>query len=57
MAEEQIKNAKTAQQKNVDAFKIAAEQETRVLDIEKAKRIEIEESKNKWKFLKNQSLF
>lgn len=43
MAEEQIKNAKTAQQKNVDAFKIAAEQETRVLDIEKAKRIEIEE--------------
>ena len=43
MAEEQIKNAKTAQQKNIDAFKIAAEQETRVLDIEKAKRIEIEE--------------
>ena len=43
MAEEQIKNAKTAQQKNVDAFKIAAEQETHVLDIEKAKRIEIEE--------------
>ena len=43
MAEEQIKNAKTAQQKNVDTFKIAAEQETRVLDIEKAKRIEIEE--------------
>ena len=43
MAEEQIKNAKTAQQKNIDDFKIAAEQETRVLDIEKAKRIEIEE--------------
>ena len=33
MAEEQIKNAKTAQQKNVDAYKIAAEQETRVFEV------------------------
>jgi uncharacterized membrane protein YqiK len=51
MAEEQIKNAKTAQQKNVDAFKISAEQETRVLDIEKAKRIEIEEKQKQLEIL------
>jgi uncharacterized membrane protein YqiK len=51
MAEEQIKNAKTAQQKNVDSFKIAAEQETRVLDIEKAKRIEIEEKQKQLEVL------
>ena len=51
MAEEQIKNAKTAQQKNVDSFKIAAEQDTRVLDIEKAKRIEIEEKQKQQEVL------
>jgi uncharacterized membrane protein YqiK len=51
MAEEQIKNAKTAQQKNVDSFKIAAEQETRVLDIEKTKRIEIEEKQKQQEVL------
>jgi len=51
MAEEQIKNAKTAQQKNVDSFKIAAEQEIRVLDIEKAKRIEIEEKQKQQEVL------
>tara|TARA_B100000965_G_scaffold39273_2_gene28900 strand:+ start:7014 stop:9002 length:1989 start_codon:yes stop_codon:yes gene_type:complete len=51
MAEEQIKNAKTAQQKNVESFKIAAEQETRVLDIEKAKRIEIEEKQKQQEVL------
>jgi uncharacterized membrane protein YqiK len=51
MAEEQIKNAKTAQQKNVDSFKIAAEQEIRVLDIEKAKRIEIEEKQKQLEVL------
>jgi uncharacterized membrane protein YqiK len=51
MAEEQIKNAKTAQQKNVDAYKIAAEQETRVLDIEKAKRIELEEKQKQLEIL------
>ena len=37
--------------KNVDSFKIAAEQETRVLDIEKAKRIEIEEKKKEQEVL------
>ena len=51
MAEEQIKNAKTAQQKNVDAYKIAAEQETRVLDIEKSKRIELEEKQKQLEIL------
>ena len=51
MAEEQIKNAKTAQQKNVDSFKIASEQEIRVLDIEKAKRIEIEEKQKEQEVL------
>ena len=43
ISEEQIKNAKISQQKNVDAYRIAAEKETRLLDIEKAKRIKIEE--------------
>ena len=51
MAEEQIKNAKTAQQKNVDAYKISAEQETRVLDIEKSKRIELEEKQKQLEIL------
>ena len=43
ISEEQIKNAKISQQKNVDAYRISAEQETRLLDIEKAKRLKIEE--------------
>ena len=43
ISEEQIKNAKISQQKNVDAYRIAAEKETRILDIEKAKRIKLEE--------------
>ena len=43
ISEEQIKNAKISQQKNVDAYRIAAEKETRLLDIEKAKRLKIEE--------------
>ena len=43
ISEEQIKNAKISQQKNVDAYRISAEKETRLLDIEKAKRIKLEE--------------
>ena len=43
ISEEQIKNAKISQQKNVDAFRITAEKETRLLDIEKIKRLRIEE--------------
>jgi len=43
ISEEQIKNAKISQQKNVDAYRIAAEKETRLLDIEKAKRLKLEE--------------
>lgn len=43
ISEEQIKNAKISQQKNVDAYRITAERETRLLDIEKAKRLKIEE--------------
>jgi len=43
ISEEQIKNAKISQQKNLDAYRIAAEKETRLLDIEKAKRLKIEE--------------
>ena len=39
ISEEQIKNAKISQQKNVDAYRISAEKETRLLDIEKAKRL------------------
>ena len=43
ISEEQIKNAKISQQKNVDSYRIQAEKETRLLDIEKAKRIKLEE--------------
>lgn len=43
ISEEQIKNAKISQQKNIDAYRITAERETRLLDIEKAKRLKIEE--------------
>ena len=43
LSEEQIKNAKISQQKNVDAYRISAEKETRLLDIEKAKRLKLEE--------------
>jgi uncharacterized membrane protein YqiK len=43
ISEEQIKNAKISQQKNVDAYRITAEKETRLLDIEKAKRLKLEE--------------
>jgi len=43
ISEEQIKNAKISQQKNVDAYRITAEKETRLLDIEKVKRLKIEE--------------
>jgi len=43
ISEEQVKNAKISQQKNIDSYRIAAERETRLLDIEKAKRIKLEE--------------
>jgi len=43
ISEEQIKNAKISQQKNVDAYRISAEKETRLLEIEKAKRLKLEE--------------
>jgi len=43
ISEEQVKNAKISQQKNIDSYRITAERETRLLDIEKAKRIKLEE--------------
>ena len=43
ISEEQIKNAKISQQKNVDAYRIAAEKDTRLLDIERSKRLKLEE--------------
>jgi len=43
IAEQGIKNAKIAQQKNLDAHRIQSERETRLLDIEKAKRLSIED--------------
>tara|TARA_B100001173_G_scaffold140368_1_gene121838 strand:- start:3263 stop:4324 length:1062 start_codon:yes stop_codon:yes gene_type:complete len=43
IADQQVKNAKIAQQKNIDAHRIESEKEVRTLDIEKAKRIQIEE--------------
>ena len=43
ISEEQVKNAKISQQKNIDSYRITAERDTRLLDIEKAKRIKLEE--------------
>ena len=43
ISEQDIKNAKIAQQRNLDAHRIETERETRLLDIEKAKRLSIEE--------------
>ena len=43
ISEQEIKNAKIAQQRNIDSHKIETEREVRLLDIEKAKRLSIEE--------------
>ena len=43
ISEQDIKNAKIAQQRNLDAHRIESERETRLLDIEKAKRLSIED--------------
>jgi len=43
ISEQEIKNAKIAQQKNLDSHRIESEREVRLLDIEKAKRLSIEE--------------
>ena len=43
ISEQQIKNAKIEQQKNIDSHRIESERVVRLLDIEKAKRISIEE--------------
>ncbi len=43
ISEQGIKNAKIAQQRNLDAHRIETERETRLLDIDKAKRLSIEE--------------
>ena len=43
LAEQGIKNAQIAQQRNLDAHRIESERETRLLDIEKAKRLGIED--------------
>ena len=51
IAEQQIKNAKIAQQKNIDAHRIESEKEVRTLDIEKAKRIQIEEHQKELEIL------
>ena len=42
ISEQGIKNAQIAQQRNLDAHRIESERETRLLDIEKAKRLSIE---------------
>ena len=39
IAEQGIKNAQIAQQKNLDAHRIQSERETRLLDIEKSEKI------------------
>jgi len=43
ISEQQIKNAKIEQQKNIDSHRIESERVVRLLDIEKAKRLSIEE--------------
>jgi len=43
ISEQDIKNAKIAQQRNLDAHRIETERETRLLDIDKTKRLSIEE--------------
>jgi len=43
IAEQGIKNAQIAQQRNLDTHRIESERETRLLDIEKAKRLSIED--------------
>ena len=43
ISEQEIKNAKIAQQRNIDSHRIESEREVRLLDIEKVKRLSIEE--------------
>jgi len=43
ISEQEIKNAKIAQQRNIDSHRIETEREVRLLDIDKAKRLSIEE--------------
>ena len=43
ISEQEIKNAKIAQQKNIDSHRIESEREVRLLDIDKVKRLSIEE--------------
>ncbi|MDC0142771.1 SPFH domain-containing protein [Candidatus Pelagibacter sp.] len=43
ISEQEIKNAKIAQQRNIDSHRIETEREVRLLDIEKMKRLSIEE--------------
>jgi len=43
ISEQQIKNAKIEQQKNIDSHRIESERVVRLLDIEKTKRLSIEE--------------
>ena len=43
ISDQEIKNAKIAQQRNIDSHRIESEREVRLLDIEKAKRLSIEE--------------
>ncbi len=43
ISEQQIKNAKIEQQKNIDTHRIESEKIVRLLDIEKTKRLNLEE--------------
>jgi len=43
ISEQEIKNAKIAQQRNIDSHRIETEREVRLLDIDKEKRLSIEE--------------
>jgi len=57
ISEQEIKNAKIAQQRNIDSHRIETEREVRLLDIDKAKRLSIEEHQKNLEILNKSKQF
>jgi len=57
ISEQEIKNAKIAQQRNIDSHRIESEREVRLLDIDKAKRLSIEEHQKNLEVLNKSKQF
>jgi len=57
ISEQEIKNAKIAQQRNIDSHRIETEREVRLLDIDKAKRLSIEEHQKNLEVLNKSKQF